>query len=102
MVGMWYGEVKDMTKKARKSFSSNNALTGATGVIGHYTQVVWAESHEVGCGYMTSVKGTNFESVLVCNYGPGGNFRGKPVYQKGMPGSKCEAGTKKTSDGLCA
>ena len=27
-------------------------VTGATGVIGHYTQVVWAKTEEVGCGYM--------------------------------------------------
>jgi len=102
MVGWWYDEVKDMTQNARKSYSSNKAETGATGVIGHYTQVVWAESHEVGCGYMTSLKNGMFESVLVCNYGPGGNFLGQPVYQLGKPGSKCEDGTKKTSDGLCA
>ena len=30
------------------SYSSN----GATGVIGHYTQVVWAESYALGCGYV--------------------------------------------------
>jgi len=102
MVGWWYDEVKDITQKAVNSFSSDNAITGSTGVIGHYTQVVWADSYEVGCGYMSSVKGSNTESVLVCNYGPGGNYLGSPVYEQGQPGSNCPSGTKKTSDGLCA
>merc|ERR1712241_1096956 len=91
-----------MTRKAAKSFSDNKAVTDATGEIGHYTQLVWADTHEVGCGFMTSVKSGNFENVLVCNYGPGGNFGGEPLYQQGRPGSRCPSGTSKTSDGLCA
>ena len=39
---------------------------------------------------------------MACNYGPGGNMAGQPVYKKGKPGSKCPTGTKKTSQGLCA
>merc|ERR1712135_128354 len=69
---------------------------GKTGVIGHYTQVVWAETTDVGCGYIASSKG----SYMACNYGPGGNVAGKRVYETGKPGSKCP--TKKTSQGLCA
>jgi len=98
MVQMWYDEVKDIAEASRAKSGS----PGSTGVVGHYTQVVWAESSEVGCGWMTSVKNKNFENVLVCNYGPGGNMRGSPVYIKGNPGSKCPSGTKKTSAGLCA
>jgi len=94
-VGMWYDEVKDMTTKALTDPTGNN---GATGVIGHYTQVVWAETTDVGCGYIASSKG----SYMACNYGPGGNMGGQHVYQKGRPGSKCPTGTKKTSEGLCA
>ena len=52
-----------MTTKALKAYSSNKAETGATGVIGHYTQVVWADTAEVGCGYMTSDKNGSIESV---------------------------------------
>jgi len=102
MVERWYDEVKDMTTKALKAYSSNKAETGATGVIGHYTQVVWADTAEVGCGYMTSDKNGSIESVLVCNYGPGGNYLGSPVYKTGKPGSKCPSDTKKTAEGLCA
>ena len=42
----WYDEVKDFPAANVGAFSS----AGATGVIGHYTQVVWAESQKVGCG----------------------------------------------------
>ena len=38
----------------------------------------------------------------MCNYGPGGNWLGAPVYEQGEPGSNCPSGTQKTSDGLCA
>jgi len=102
MVERWYDEVKDITNKAVDSFSSNNAVTGSTGVIGHYTQVVWADTTDVGCGYMTAKNNGRFETVLVCNYGPAGNWNGAAVYKRGRPGSKCPSGTKKTSEGLCA
>ena len=45
-VQAWYDEVKDWPAANVGSFSS----VGATGVIGHYTQVIWAESKKVGCG----------------------------------------------------
>ena len=54
-----------MTTKALKAYSSNKAETGATGVIGHYTQVVWADTAEVGCGYMSSDKRTYLDMMMV-------------------------------------
>ena len=41
----WYDEVKDFPSDNVKAFSMN----GATGVIGHYTQVVWAETQKEQC-----------------------------------------------------
>ena len=37
---------------------------GATGVIGHYTQVVWAESYAVGCGYVYFNDGQWYTKVI--------------------------------------
>ena len=37
---------------------------GATGVIGHYTQVVWAESYAVGCGYVYFNDGPWYTKVI--------------------------------------
>ena len=56
-------QVADITLQAVNSYSSDQAVTGSTGVIGHYTQVVWAETAEVGCGYMTSFVNDRLESV---------------------------------------
>lgn len=43
---------------------------------GHYTQVAWRSTAEVGCGIATC-PGVPFTSqVLACRYSPPGNFRG--------------------------
>ena len=41
-----------MPSIAVKSYSNNAAAVGASGVIGHYTQLGWADTREVGCGYI--------------------------------------------------
>merc|ERR1711972_631811 len=58
-VDMWYNEIE----------STNGGLVSAFGMdTGHYTQVVWMETTSLGCG----IQG----SLLVCQYGPGGNMQG--------------------------
>nr|XP_009510114.1 PREDICTED: glioma pathogenesis-related protein 1-like [Phalacrocorax carbo] len=61
----WFNEVRSY------SFSNNKC----SGICGHYTQVVWAESFKVGCAvhfcntveyFPRVVKAAHF----VCNYGP--------------------------------
>jgi uncharacterized protein YkwD len=51
-------------------------LPSATGtnVVGHYTQMVWNSTKEVGCATAT---GNNYD-VLVCRYSPPGNTGGNP------------------------
>ena len=35
---------------------------------GHYTQLVWADTYELGCG-MVHYKGAQYyETIIVCNY----------------------------------
>lgn len=51
-----------------------NVTTG--GVVGHYTQIVWRNTRQVGCGLATG-KGSD---VLVCQYDPPGNWRGETPY----------------------
>jgi uncharacterized protein YkwD len=46
------------------------------GVCGHYTQIVWRDSKEVGCAV---ARGKGRE-VWVCNYNPPGNWIGKRPY----------------------
>lgn len=47
---------------------------------GHYTQVVWANTKRVGCGYSTCQKDRTTYEVWVCNYDPPGNFIGQTPY----------------------
>jgi len=52
-----------------------NSCSGAT--CGHYTQVVWRATLEVGCALQVC-PGLQFGASIVCDYGPGGNSGGKP------------------------
>merc|ERR1719191_1321926 len=61
-VQMWYDEIK-LTNGGKGLVSK---FTHGTG---HYTQVVWKTSTSLGCGI--------FQSLLVCQYGPGGNMGGQ-------------------------
>ncbi|XP_054268662.1 scoloptoxin SSD43-like [Macrosteles quadrilineatus] len=73
--------------------------------IKDFTQLIWAESNRLGCGYRVESKVGNSQAVAVaCNYATEGNVKGDPVYVKGEPCSKCPKGSKcsKTYPGLCA
>ncbi|MGF1460450.1 MAG: S-layer homology domain-containing protein [Leptolyngbyaceae cyanobacterium] len=69
------------------------ARSQATGVIGHYTQIVWRDTTEVGCGFATgTLRGGNGSLLfpnfpesqsgryLVCQYSPPGNFLNQVPY----------------------
>ncbi|XP_050343808.1 uncharacterized protein LOC126769212 [Nymphalis io] len=57
-----------------------------------FTQLIWANSEKVGCGkakfYVKNHKITVAER-LVCNFVPGGNIHGKPVYIIGYATTQC-------------
>ena len=47
---------------------------------GHYTQLVWRNSREVGCGVSTC-SGSGYQwDIWVCNYDPPGNYMGQYPY----------------------
>merc|ERR1712179_747413 len=101
-INAWYDEVKDMPNTLVDSFGSNTC----SGVIGHYTQVVWAETYEVGCGaihYPAKIGDTTYpySKIYVCNYGPGGNLLDSPVYESGDAASNCPNAESTNYPGLC-
>jgi uncharacterized protein YkwD len=49
------------------------------GAPGHYTQIVWKSTTEVGCGIAPPGNALGF-MVLVCQYKPPGNIFGQPAY----------------------
>jgi uncharacterized protein YkwD len=68
VVNMWGNEVKDYT------YATNSCKPGK--VCGHYTQIVWRNTKQVGCGVARS----NGKEIWVCNYNPPGNYIGQKPY----------------------
>jgi pathogenesis-related protein 1 len=66
----WASEIKDYTA------STGVCKSGA--VCGHYTQIVWKTTTEVGCGRASC--GGSGNEVWVCNYLPAGNFIGQKPF----------------------
>jgi pathogenesis-related protein 1 len=46
------------------------------GACGHYTQIVWRNTTEVGCGMATCAD----SEIWVCNFRPPGNYVGQTPY----------------------
>lgn len=68
VVTMWGEEVKDY------NYATNKCKPGK--VCGHYTQVVWRNTKQVGCGMARN----NSKEIWVCNYNPPGNYIGQKPY----------------------
>ncbi|MDQ8037211.1 MAG: CAP domain-containing protein [Pedobacter sp.] len=47
-----------------------------SGVVGHYTQIIWRNTSKVGCGLATF----SGQEILVCHYDPPGNWIGQSPY----------------------
>jgi uncharacterized protein YkwD len=70
-VTSWYNEVSDYDY-ANPGFSSET---------GHFTQVVWKNSTQLGCGEargVQTIQGTQYNAFyVVCQYAPAGNVMGQ-------------------------
>ena len=68
VVDDWGSEV------AYYDYATNSCRPGE--MCGHYTQLVWRDTTEVGC----AVARSGNREVWVCNYNPTGNYRGQKPY----------------------
>ena len=72
LVDLWGAEKSYFIEASFPDVSS----TGDWRTVGHYTQMIWRETSQVGCGVATG----GGRDWLVCRYAPQGNFMGEPVY----------------------
>ena len=72
MVGGWLAEKRDF----RPGVFPNVSRTGRVADVGHYTQIVWRNSGDVGCALTHS----SSEDLLVCRYSEAGNWIGERPY----------------------
>jgi pathogenesis-related protein 1 len=75
VVGGWASEEKDY------SYADNFSNPKA----GHYTQIIWGATTHVGCAVQKCSINNPFADegeweLVVCNYSPPGNYRGKRPY----------------------
>ncbi|UJR22971.1 hypothetical protein I4U23_025998 [Adineta vaga] len=61
----WYDEIKDY----------NYNLPGFSAKVGHFTQVVWKNSKQLGVGIAYANNGR--KAIIVANYSPPGNYMGQ-------------------------
>ena len=74
MVDGWGQEIQYLNST---QFNLNTvSSTGNWSDVGHYTQIVWKQTKQVGCAISTA--GGN--DILVCRYTPQGNIIGQPIY----------------------
>ncbi|XP_060756952.1 cysteine-rich venom protein DIS2, partial [Neoarius graeffei] len=77
----------DVVRAWHDEVANYNYSTGSINgkVVGHYTQVIWFSSYEVGCGVTKC--GNNY--FYDCQYYRAGNYKGVPPYSLGEPCSAC-------------
>lgn len=76
VVQLWASEGACYTYGPITQNDSCPCVPASGGACGHYTQLVWRGTTEVGCGVATCPS----KEVWVCNYQPPGNYLGQNPY----------------------
>jgi len=79
----WFNEIADF------DLQNNKCKDGK--ICGHFRQVAWKDTHQIGCGIRRCMKGEDYREVFVCDYYPPGNNPAIAPYAVGaLPCSKCD------------
>ncbi|KAI1705082.1 cysteine-rich secretory protein family domain-containing protein [Ditylenchus destructor] len=97
---LWWNELAE-----HGFYSEDQVFTQADfdATIGHWSQMAWETTREIGCG-VTQCETT---TIVVCNYYPPGNYFNQRVYISGPPCTQTSgctntpASTCDTSSNLC-
>ncbi len=99
---LWFGSKGDYTPEEMIGFFVEEgkmfkrgvfpavSTTGRWEDVGHYTQLMWQDTREVGCAIVSNTR----RDVLICRYWPAGNIPGKPVFDyaaKAAPAAATQA-----------
>jgi pathogenesis-related protein 1 len=71
-----YNPGQIVTEWASEAVNYNYKTNQCKGMCGHYTQIVWRDTKELGCAV---ARGGDRE-VWVCDYSPPGNYQGERPY----------------------
>jgi hypothetical protein len=74
-IAAMFGSWADERRLFRRGVFPDVARRGNWQGVGHYTQIVWADTDRVGCGV---ARGGGWD-YLVCRYSPAGNIIGQRV-----------------------
>lgn len=77
-------DVVDAWVAEREHYDERKHACARGEVCGHYTQVMWRATTQVGCATLRCTQGSPFGSgewsLSVCNYAPAGNMQGQAPY----------------------
>lgn len=104
----WYNEVSYYNGDV--SGYSPGSTTDQRKEIGHFAQMIWAETTRVGCGILECVtaipqSGKTYyyhNTAFICNYWTGGTVVGWSIYNRGNVCSACPNGCSSAHPNLCA
>ncbi|XP_033217148.1 venom allergen 5-like [Belonocnema kinseyi] len=103
-------DAKEFGKQINKWFDEHQNFNfgpiksnGVFKKTGHYTQVIWANSYMIGCGYsrFRNQKGVTYH-LYICHYGPSGNEKNESPYKIGRRKCPTNWGHSKKYPNLCS